>query len=94
MTLHFHSLNEPGSFFLQLFYFRLFFSGSVYGKKRSSSGRSARTIRVRRRPHETAPPDVVADKSRAIRDVAAAVVFRLVRAVASAHSSRASNQIL
>lgn len=45
MTLHFHSPKRTRLVFLAILLFSLAFSGTVYGKKKSSSGRSARATK-------------------------------------------------
>jgi len=48
MTLHFHSPKRTRLVFLAIILLSLVFSGSVYGKKRSSSGRSVRTTKSKK----------------------------------------------
>src|SRR5687768_16538996 len=48
MTQHFHSPKRTRLVFLAIVLLSLVFSGSVYGKKRSSSGRSARTTKSKK----------------------------------------------
>jgi len=48
MTLHFHSPKRTRLVFLAIILFSLVFSGSVYGKKKSSAGRSARSTKSKK----------------------------------------------
>ena len=48
MNLHFHSPKRTRLVFLAIILFSLVFSGAVYGKKKSSSGRSARSAKTKK----------------------------------------------
>jgi penicillin-binding protein 2 len=48
MTLHFHSPKRTRLVFLAIILCSLVFSGSVYGRKKSSSGRSARSTKTKK----------------------------------------------